>query len=104
MSRLQRLTVRDFKSIRELGGFELGSLNVLIGANGARKSNLISLFRMLAEIDEQRLQRFAQEQDGPDALLLRGRKRTPKMEAEFYFGQNGYRISRAIRRQARIHP
>jgi predicted ATPase len=93
MSMLQRLTVRGFKSIRELEGFELGSLNVLIGANGAGKSNFISLFRMLAELYEQRLQRFVQEQDGPDALLFGGRKRTPKMEAEFYFGQNGYLIT-----------
>ena len=93
MSRLKRLTVRGFKSIRELEGFELGPLNVLIGANGAGKSNFISLFRMLAELYEQRLQLFVQEQDGPDALLFGGRKRTPKMEAEFYFGQNGYRIA-----------
>lgn len=93
MSWLKRLTVRGFKSIRALEGFELGSLNVLIGANGAGKSNFISLFRMLAEIYEQRLQLFVQEQDGPDALLFGGRKRAPKIEAEFYFGRNGYRIS-----------
>jgi predicted ATPase len=95
MSRLKRLTVRGFKSIRELEGFELGSLNVLIGANGAGKSNFISLFRMLAEIYEQRLHLFVREQDGPDALLFGGRKRTPQMEVEFYFGLNGYRISLA---------
>ena len=44
---LDRLTVRNYKSIRELEEFELRGLNVLIGPNGAGKSNFISLFRML---------------------------------------------------------
>ena len=49
VTRLRQLTVRGFKSIRELEGLKLANLNVLIGANGAGKSNFISLFRMLAE-------------------------------------------------------
>lgn len=93
MPQLNRLTVRGYKSIRALEDFELHGLNVLIGANGAGKSNFISLFRMLAELIELRLQLCVREQDGPDALLFGGRKRTPQMDAEFYFGRNGYRIS-----------
>lgn len=42
MAQLRSLTVRGFKSIRELEDFELRGLNVLIGANGAGKSNFIS--------------------------------------------------------------
>ena len=49
MTRLARMTVRGFKSIRELQDFKLERLNVLIGANGAGKSNFISFFRMLAD-------------------------------------------------------
>jgi predicted ATPase len=93
VAQLKSLTVRGFKSIKELPDFKLRTLNVLIGANGAGKSNFISLFRMLAEMVEQRLQLFVQDQDGPDALLFGTRKRTPQMDAEFYFDQNGYRIS-----------
>ena len=93
MPQLKRLTVRGFKSIRTLEDFELRGLNVLIGANGAGKSNFISLFRMLAELAERRLQLFVQEQDGPDALLFGTRKRSAQMDAEFYFARNGYRIS-----------
>ena len=93
MAQLQRLTVRGFKSIRALEDFELGSLNVLIGANGAGKSNFIGLFRMLSELVARRLRLYVQEQDGPDALLFCGRKRTPQLDAEFYFAQNGYRLS-----------
>jgi predicted ATPase len=93
MAQLTSLTVRGYKSIRALEDFELRSLNVLIGANGAGKSNFISLFRMLAELTERRLQLFVREQDGPDALLHGTRKRTKQIDAEFYFARNGYRIS-----------
>ncbi len=90
MPQLDRLTVRGFKSIRALEDFELRNLNVLIGANGAGKSNFIDLFRMLAAMTEERLQLFVSRQGGPDALLFGGRKRTERLEAEFVFGRNGY--------------
>ena len=47
--------LKGFKSIREMD-LELRPLNVLIGANGAGKSNLISFFRMLNEMTGGRLQ------------------------------------------------
>ena len=53
---IKKLTIEGFKSIRKLEGFELRSLNVLIGANGAGKSNFIGFFRLLRELIEQRLQ------------------------------------------------
>lgn len=93
MAQLNRLTIKGYKSIRALEGFELGGLNVLIGANGAGKSNFVSLFHMLAELVEGRLQLFVQSHDGPDALLHGGRRRTPEMQAEFYFARNGYRFA-----------
>jgi len=92
MTRLARLSVRGFKSIRELDDFELMNLNVLIGANGAGKSNFISLFRMLAEVLDQRLQLFVKSEDGPDTLLFGGRKRTQRLEVRLYFGKNGYQF------------
>jgi predicted ATPase len=91
--KLKSLTVRGYKSIRNLENFELRDLNVLIGANGAGKSNFISLFRMLAALAEGRLQDFVQDQGGPDALLRGGRKRTPEMAAEFFFGSNDYKVA-----------
>ena len=93
MARLKKLSVSGYKSIEKLEDFELGSLNVLIGANGAGKSNFISLFHFLSELMARRLQLFVQDQGGPDALLYRGRKHTPEMTAAFYFDQYGYRFS-----------
>lgn len=93
MPKLDRITIRGYKSIRSLEDFELRPMNLLIGANGAGKSNFISLFRLLAELFEQRLQLFVQEQDGPDALLFGTRKRTELLEVELFFGRNGYRFA-----------
>lgn len=45
---LRSPSIKGFKSIRSLEGFKLGSLNLLIGANGAGKSNFASFFRLLA--------------------------------------------------------
>lgn len=90
---LESLTVRGFKSIRELEGFELRRLNVLIGANGAGKSNLISLFDMLAAMMTKRLQVFVAQRGGPDALLFGGRHRTSSLDVQLKFGKNGYDFS-----------
>lgn len=92
MSSVKSLTVTGYKSIRELREFKLNSLNVLIGANGAGKSNFINLFRMLNEMYEQNLQVYVQKQGGPDALLHFGRNSTERLHAEFYFANNGYKF------------
>lgn len=91
MSDVSLLTVRGFKSIAGLERFEFGSLNVLIGPNGAGKSNLLDLFRMMGALARRRLQLFVAGEDGPDALLHRGRKHTPEMEVEVVSRELAYR-------------
>ena len=94
MTRLARLSVQGFKSIRELRDFELASgLNVLIGANGAGKSNFISLFRMLAEMMQGQLERYVIDENGPDKLLFGGRKRSRGIDVDLRFGLNGYHFT-----------
>lgn len=90
MYRVDRLTVRGFKSIRVLEDFELGSLNVLIGQNGAGKTNFMDLFRLLGNLAEQRLQVFVAELDGPDALLFGGREQTDHIEIQCHLGRDGH--------------
>ncbi|WP_130470959.1 AAA family ATPase [Candidatus Magnetaquicoccus inordinatus] len=90
MPGVYKLSVSGFKSIRELQEFPMRNLNVLIGANGAGKSNFISLFRLLNKMYEQQLQLFVQQQGGPDALLHFGREQTDQMHAEFHFAKNSY--------------
>ena len=71
MTRLDRLTVRGFKSVRALEDFELRPLNVMIGANGAGKSNFLSLFQMLAELADRRLQLLHQGRRGTGCAAVR---------------------------------
>ncbi|MGB4468958.1 MAG: type I restriction enzyme endonuclease domain-containing protein [Azovibrio sp.] len=85
MTQIQKITVKGYKSIEALENFELRSLNVLIGANGAGKSNFIGLFNFLHAMYEQQLQIYVQKQGGIDAFLHFGRKVTPRMEMAFWF-------------------
>jgi predicted ATPase len=73
MRTLEKLTITNFKSIREQT-LELGRLNVFIGGNGAGKSNLIQTFRFLREIVNQNLAGYVGTKGGADALLHFGRK------------------------------
>lgn len=47
MRNLISLNLHGYKTIRALPDFEFGNVNVLIGANGAGKSNLLSFLRLL---------------------------------------------------------
>lgn len=93
MSKIYQLTLRGYKSIRELEDFDLRNLNILIGANGAGKSNFIGFFRLVNAMYQQQLQLYVQKQGGPDALLYFGRKETESIQAEIYFKRNGYRFN-----------
>ncbi|NTW84488.1 MAG: AAA family ATPase [Chlorobiaceae bacterium] len=90
---LDHLTIRGFKSIRNLENFELKSLNVFIGANGSGKSNLISFFRMLHALIDGKLNDFIRSGGGISDFLFNGRKVTSQMEFETHFGLRGYRFT-----------
>jgi len=79
MNRLNRLSVRGFKSIRELD-LELDNVNVLIGGNGAGKSNLLSLLRMLRSVATRGLQEWVARAGGAKSVLHYGPKVTPALE------------------------
>lgn len=93
--KLKTVTLRGYKSIAKLEAFELRNLNVLIGANGAGKSNFIGIFKLLAALADGNLQTFVQKQGGPDALLHGSRKRTQQIDAEIYFEKTATRSATA---------
>lgn len=90
-NQLSRLTLKGYKSIAECD-LALGAVNVLIGANGAGKSNFIGFFKLIGRILDEQLQVYVGDVGGPDAVLHYGRKRTETLNAELYFGNNGYRF------------
>jgi predicted ATPase len=89
MRSLDRIQLTGFKSIREMD-LELRPLNVLIGANGAGKTNFIAAFELLNQIVEQNLQFFVSKSGGADALLHYGQKETSEISLRLHFGVNGY--------------
>jgi predicted ATPase len=87
---ISKLTIEGYKSIRKLDGFELRPLNILIGANGAGKSNFVSFFTFLRELVEERLQVAVQTRGGADALLYLGPKITSQIVGKLSFPPNSY--------------
>ncbi len=91
-NQISRMILRGYKSIAECD-LELGRLNVLIGANGAGKSNFIGFFRLINRILDEQLQTAVGQAGGPDAILHYGRKKTEELTADLRFGNNGYRFT-----------
>jgi predicted ATPase len=95
MAKLKQVQLRGFKSIRD-AAIDLGALNVLIGANGSGKSNLVSFFRLLNEMMGERLQQFIATHGRAHSLLHHGPKRTPQLESVLQFesdvGVNTYEM------------
>lgn len=89
LGRLDRIKVAGFKSIEALD-LRLKDLNILIGANGAGKSNFIGLFKFVHEIRRKNLQFFASQQLGADKLLFFGRKLTDVLDIYLEFTPNAY--------------
>ena len=86
---LDKLTIKGFKSIKSLEDFKLKPLNILIGGNGAGKSNFVNFFRMLsAMMKEDGLKEFIAGQ--ADSFLFGGAKYTASIEVKMRFGDNGY--------------
>jgi predicted ATPase len=89
---LSKIKLKGYKSIK-CCDLEIKELNILIGPNGAGKSNFISFFKLIQQMLEGNLQRFIGKNGGPDTFLYFGRKTTEQIDAEIYFGNNGYKFS-----------
>ena len=82
--KLTRLKIEGYKSLREVE-VDFGDVTVLLGANGAGKSNLVSFFRMLGFVSTGALQQFVGRAGRSDSLLFGGRRVTPQIRAEAEF-------------------
>jgi len=102
MSKLREIQISGFRSIKN-AKLELRNLNVMIGANGAGKSNLIAFFKMMNELIAGRLQQFIGSTGRATGNLYFGPKDTPHLDATLEFevdkGDNAYymRLSHAAR-------
>lgn len=78
--KIERSRISGFKSIRE-ADITLGALNVIIGANGAGKSNFVSYFALLKAALDARLDGHVGRHGGPNAFLHLGSKQTAEIAA-----------------------
>lgn len=91
-ARLSRIDVAGFKSISHVQRLDLGPLNVLIGANGAGKSNFISFFRLLnaMALSGDGLASHVARSGGAGSMLHDGAAVTPSIAASMTFeGETG---------------
>ena len=87
--KIKHIKIKNFKSIKEMN-LELRDINVLIGANGAGKSNLISFLKLLNHVIEGELQNYVRQSGGAYNLLYFGTKTSTHIEAEIDFSPNHY--------------
>ncbi|NOK08824.1 AAA family ATPase [Corallococcus exercitus] len=83
---ITRIHVEGYRSLQNVD-LEPGRVTVLIGANGAGKSNLLSLLRMVALMRTQSLRRYVGEAGGASALLHYGPKQTKALNIRLEFEQ-----------------
>jgi predicted ATPase len=86
-----RIEVRGFKSIDHLR-LDLRPLSVLVGSNGAGKSNLIQALGLVAEIMKGQLQVAVGKAGGASRLLRHGPKVTPSMTLSFHEEASAYTV------------
>lgn len=88
---LKFVSIKGYKSIKDQN-IALTKMNILIGQNGAGKTNFISLFKFLRNIIEERLKNISLK-SGSENLLYYGSKQTKQMVIHLDFSPNLYQIT-----------
>lgn len=85
--KLKEVTIYGYKSIAfdKPVTLSLGNVNILLGANGSGKSNIISFFRMLSYMMSRSFARYVEMVGTANSLLYYGPKKTPTMRGKLVF-------------------
>lgn len=86
---MDSITVQGYKSFKDLT-VPLSKINILIGSNGAGKSNFLSLFELLGNAYDGLLARSVAQSGSVDKLLHMGRKVTDRIAIDVREGDNSY--------------
>lgn len=92
MTKLDKIILKGYKSINSLE-LDLTKLNILVGCNGAGKSNFISFFKLLNNMIENNLETYVTKSGGANTMFHFGVKNTPEIYADLYFGLNRYKVT-----------
>ncbi len=86
---MDSIRIKGYKSFKDIA-VSLERINILIGSNGAGKSNFLSLFELLGNAYEGFLARSVAQSGGVDKLLHMGRKVTDRISIEVKEDNNSY--------------
>lgn len=92
-SQLKEIKICGYKSLgthTQPIELKLNDLNIIIGANGAGKSNFISFFQMLSNMMTGALQVYIGKNGSAESLLQFGSKRTKMISASLTFENQGF--------------
>ena len=92
-SRLKKIKISGYKSLgtdTQPIQLEMSNLNIIIGANGAGKSNFISFFKMLGHMMTGALQVYVGQNGSSESLLQFGSKKTKIISASLEFENNKF--------------
>ena len=90
MSMLNNIAIAGFKSFGAKALVPLGSLNVLIGANGSGKSNFLSAFSFIQAYSFDRITEYVGKHGGADRILHFGSRNTKQLSINIAFEDEGH--------------
>lgn len=98
--RIEYVEIEGFRSLAQVQRLDLPALTLLVGANGAGKSNFLRFFEMLGwMLKTQKLQEFVLQQGGGADLCFAGGADAPRIRAELGVlsaaGRHAYRFTLA---------
>ena len=85
-NRIESLHVKGFRSLADVQLDDIPNPMVLLGANGAGKSNVLLFFQLLRALAGRRLGEFVRRRGGADDQLFGGHQRTKRIEANVSSG------------------
>lgn len=86
---IESITIRNFKSIKRLE-LDLKPINVLIGSNGAGKSNFVNFFSFVYAIYDNQLATYTSDKGGANRILHLGRRISDRIGGRLTFPSNRY--------------
>lgn len=89
---LKNIAIKGFKSISDVD-LPMKKINILIGANGSGKTNLISVFTFLNHLSRGNLKNYIMSRGGANRFFHFGIKTTSKIVMDLKIGINGYHVS-----------
>ena len=81
LERIESLHIKGFRSLADVKLDNIPNPMVLLGANGAGKSNLIGFFGLLRAMHDLRADDFILQEGGANDQLYGGSKQTPQIDA-----------------------